>query len=167
MPAGGKLTVETMNAHIDDAYAASNLDAVPGQYVVLAVSDTGAGMEPEVLTSAFEPFYTTKGIGHGTGLGLSQIYGYLKQTGGHAKIYSEHGQGTTVKLYFPRKLGSDEATPPEAESEAPSVSRGSADEVILVVEDEAGVREVAVQSLVDLGYTVREAKDGPTASEAA
>jgi signal transduction histidine kinase len=164
MPEGGKLTVETMNAHVDDAYAAANPDAVPGQYVVVAVSDTGVGMPPEVLGRAFEPFYTTKGVGHGTGLGLSQIYGYLKQSGGHARIYSEVGHGTTVKLYLPRHMAGDMSAAPERSSTSPATARGKG-EVVLVVEDEPGVRSIAVEALTDLGYTVFEAEDGACALE--
>lgn len=162
MPNGGKLTVETMNAHLDEAYAEENRDVTPGQYVLIAVSDTGTGMPPEVARRAFEPFYTTKEVGRGTGLGLSQLYGYLKQSGGHAKIYSEEGRGTTVRLYMPRHRGSEQA--PEAEAAA-QVTRPLAKpgETILVVEDEAGVRATTVETLRELGYTVRHAPDGATA----
>jgi signal transduction histidine kinase/CheY-like chemotaxis protein len=162
MPDGGKLTVETMNAHIDDAYAAANPDAAPGQYVVVAVSDTGVGMPPDVLGRAFEPFYTTKEVGHGTGLGLSQIYGYLKQSGGHAKIYSEPGEGTTVKLYLPREVAGTEASI-EQPAAASAVATAKPGEVVLVVEDEANVRSFAVEALGELGYVVHEAEDGPAA----
>jgi signal transduction histidine kinase/ActR/RegA family two-component response regulator len=163
MPGGGKLTVETMNAHIDDAYAASNPDASPGQYVVVAVSDTGTGMPPDVLERAFEPFYTTKGVGDGSGLGLSQIYGYLKQSGGHAKIYSEVGRGSTVKLYFPRRMAGGETVQETQAEEPPELAAGRIEETVLVVEDEPGVRSTAVEALRELGYTVLEAEDGPAA----
>jgi CheY-like chemotaxis protein len=163
MPEGGKLTVETMNGHVDEAYAAANPDTAPGQYVVVAVSDTGVGMAPEVLHRAFEPFFTTKGVGTGTGLGLSQIYGYLKQSGGHAKIYSEPGRGTTVKLYLPRFIGSAEAVEDASPQEPAILAVGRAEETVLVVEDEPGVRSVAVEALRELGYTVREAEDGAAA----
>jgi CheY-like chemotaxis protein/nitrogen-specific signal transduction histidine kinase len=162
MPGGGKLTVETMNAHIDDAYAALNPDAVPGQYVLVAVSDTGTGMPPDVLERAFEPFYTTKGVGEGSGLGLSQIYGYLKQSGGHAKIYSEPGRGSTVKLYLPRQMPGEGGEEPKAE-EPTVLAIGRIEEIVLVAEDEPGVRETAVEALRELGYTVLEAEDGPAA----
>jgi signal transduction histidine kinase len=115
MPNGGKLTLEGANIYVDQDYAQLNPELPPGQYVVLCVSDTGIGMEPDVLEHAFEPFFTTKELGHGTGLGLSQVYGFVKQSGGHIKIYSELNQGTTVKIYLPRLIGSarDEANEPD------------------------------------------------------
>ena len=102
MPKGGKLTLETANVYLDESYAASQVEVVPGQYVMVAVTDSGSGMTPDVMSKAFDPFFTTKDVGHGTGLGLSQVYGFAKQSGGHVKMYSEPGEGTTVKLYFPR-----------------------------------------------------------------
>jgi len=98
MPEGGRLTIETANAHIDEAYAVNYAEVTPGQYICISVSDTGKGMDPETVARAFEPFYTTKPVGQGTGLGLSQVYGFVKQSGGHVKIYSEVGHGTTVKI---------------------------------------------------------------------
>jgi PAS domain S-box-containing protein len=156
MPDGGKLTIETANAHLDADYAARNAEVAPDDYVVLAVSDTGGGMPPEVVERAFEPFFTTKGIGKGSGLGLSMIYGFAKQSGGHLKIYSELGHGTTVRLYLPSAKALQTAVPaPAASSES---HRGS--ETILVVEDDADVRQLAVTQLKSLGYRVLEASDG-------
>jgi CheY-like chemotaxis protein len=157
MPDGGKITLETMNAHLDDAYAANQSEVRPGQYVAVAVTDTGTGMTADVISRAFDPFFTTKKPGQGTGLGLSQVYGFAKQSGGHVKIYSEVGQGTTVKLYLPRYVGDEAELAP-----APSFDRpmaGKPTEIVLVVEDEAGVRQMSVQMLRDLGYTVMHASD--------
>ena len=161
MPDGGRLTIETCNAHLDTAYAARAREVRPGQYVCICVSDTGAGMSREVAERAFEPFFTTKPIGQGTGLGLSMVYGFARQSDGYAKIYSEHGQGTTVKLYLPRFYGEGaepELSQPVDEAPHPS-SRG---EVVLVVEDEAAVRELVVEVLSELGYRALEASDGPS-----
>lgn len=161
MPGGGKLTIETRNAFLDETYSRNEDDVTPGQYVELAVTDTGTGMSPEVAAKVFEPFFTTKGVGHGTGLGLSQVYGFIKQSGGHVKIYSEVGDGTTVKLYLPRLAAdSGESRKAAAPEMAPL---GDAGERILVVEDEDGVRSLAVELLRDLGYTVQEASAGAAA----
>ena len=161
MPDGGKLTLETQNAHLDDAYVAAESGLAPGQYVLLAVTDTGTGMPPEVAARAFEPFYTTKEVGKGTGLGLSQIYGFAKQTGGHLRIYSELGHGTTVRLYLPRShnVAAGETKPVAADT----LPVGSTDETILVVEDDDSVRATSVETLRELGYSVVEAPDGPSA----
>jgi signal transduction histidine kinase len=160
MSNGGKLTIETSNAHIDEAYVASHTEVMPGQYVAIAVTDTGVGMDSKTLVRAFEPFFTTKAVGKGTGLGLSQVYGFVKQSGGHVKIYSEVGQGTTVKLYLPR-LATQGAT---AEKVEPTPSPEAAqDETILVLEDDDEVRSYSVDSLRELGYRVIEAHDGPSA----
>ncbi len=159
MPEGGKLTLETDNAHLDDDYATHNADVAPGDYVALAVTDTGTGMTREILEHAFEPFFTTKEIGKGTGLGLSMIYGFAKQSQGHVKIYSEVGHGTTVRLYLPRKSAAAAATAPATIDRAHMQGR----EAILVVEDDADVRAFVVGQLGELGYRVIEAADGPQA----
>ena len=156
MPDGGKLTIEAANVYLDDHYAAT-ADVPAGQYVGLFVRDTGLGMPPDVVAQAFDPFFTTKEIGQGTGLGLSQVYGFVKQSGGHVKIESELGAGTTVKIYLPRLLVSDGATDVPAVNM--SVPRADG-ETILVVEDEAGVRRFAVEMLQELGYHVLDAPDG-------
>ena len=160
MPDGGKLTIETANAHIDESYAASHAEVVPGQYVVISVSDSGVGMDPRTAAQAFEPFFTTKGVGKGTGLGLSQVYGFVKQSGGHVKIYSEMGQGTTVKVYLPRFHGGPVEDAIESIEPLPE---GDAEETILVVEDDDDVRTHSVECLRELGYRVVEAHDGPSA----
>jgi CheY-like chemotaxis protein len=159
MPNGGKLTIETANAHLDEAYVATATEVAPGQYVVIAVSDTGSGMSRHVLEHAFEPVFTTKPTGHGTGLGLSQVYGFVKQSGGHVRLYSEPGEGTTAKIYLRRHVG--EAIE-EASTEA-TVPDGQGKETVLVVEDDPNVREYTTELLRDLGYTVIEAEDGPSA----
>jgi CheY-like chemotaxis protein len=161
MPDGGKLTLETANAHLDDAYARINAEAIPGQYVMVAVSDTGIGMTPEVVEKAFEPFFTTKGLGEGTGLGLSQVYGFIKQSGGHIKIYSELGEGTTVRFYLPRLR----ERPPVVQEDAPIVLPPplGGQETILVVEDNDEVRAYTTDILRELGYEVFEATEGDTA----
>ena len=148
MPSGGKLTVEAFNQTLDRDYRRTNPEVAPGQYALISVSDTGHGMTPDVLARAFEPFFTSKEIGQGTGLGLSQVYGFVKQSGGHVKIYSEVGQGTTVKLYFPRARGH-----PDDVEDDHDTSRGSIDnEVILVVEDDEDLRWYLIEALRDLDY---------------
>jgi CheY-like chemotaxis protein len=155
MPDGGKLTIETSNAHLDEAYSASHAEVIAGQYILIAITDNGAGMSPAAINKAFDPFYTTKPDGKGTGLGLAQVYGFIKQSGGHAKIYSEPGHGTTVKLYLPRYTGSEDSTQaPEAVRSAPL---GTAQETILLVEDDERVRLLSIASVRELGYTVLEA----------
>jgi PAS domain S-box-containing protein len=160
MPDGGKLTIETANSHLDDAYARIHDEVQAGQYVGIFVTDTGVGMAAEVVAQAFEPFFTTKDIGQGTGLGLSQVYGFIKQSGGHVKIYSEVGEGTTVKLYLPRDRGSEAAVNERAE--AGELPRGQG-EIVLVVEDDPDVRDYTVEMVTDLGYSVLTAGDGATA----
>ena len=160
MPDGGKLTIETANAHLDDGYADAYPELKPGQYVVTCVTDTGTGMTPDVIARAFEPFYTTKPIGQGTGLGLSQVYGFVKQSGGHVKLYSEAGHGTTVKIYLPRMTSPRDE---ERETHVIAPLRGGLHEVVLVVEDDNDVRLFTSESLRELGFTVLEAYDGPSA----
>jgi len=156
MPDGGKLTIEAANVYFDEEYAAK-AEVLPGQYVGIFVSDSGIGMTADVASKAFEPFFTTKEIGQGTGLGLSQVYGFMKQSGGHAKIYSEIGAGTTVKLYLPRHYASDGAA--EAPSAAVAIPRANG-ETVLVVEDDSDVRSFTSEVLRELGYRVIDASDG-------
>ncbi|MGF7151734.1 PAS domain S-box-containing protein [Sphingomonas zeicaulis] len=162
MPDGGRLIVETCNAHFDSAYAARQRDVKPGQYVCICVTDTGTGMSQDVIAKAFEPFFTTKPIGQGTGLGLSMIYGFARQSEGYARIYSEVGKGTTVKLYLPRWRGEEEGEEAEAATVAPVAESG---ETVLVVEDEPVVRGLIVDVLGELGYNAIEAGDGPKGLE--
>ena len=157
MPTGGNLTVETANRWLD-GMVARNLDLAPGQYVSLCVSDNGAGMTPEVAARAFDPFFTTKPIGSGTGLGLSMIYGFVRQSGGQARIYSEPGRGTMVCLYLPRHRGPAEQ--PEAPAEFAEALRAGQGESVLIVDDEPTVRMLVTEVLQDLGYTAIEAADG-------
>jgi CheY-like chemotaxis protein len=161
MPGGGKLTIETANTHLDRAYVAHNAEVAPGQYVVICVSDTGSGMDEETVNRAFEPFFTTKEVGKGTGLGLSMVYGFVKQSGGHLKIYSEPGEGTTVKIYLPRMMGADASV--EEAAEKTIVPEGAREEIILVCEDDEDVRAYSVEVLRELGYGVLEAADGRAA----
>ncbi len=157
MPGGGRLTIELANKVLDDTYARAHADVTPGDYAMLAVSDTGHGMTPEVMARVFEPFFTTKPEGKGTGLGLAMVFGFIKQSGGHVNIYSEPGEGTTVRLYLPRAVGA--GAPVRQRSLAPvDLPHGSA--TVLVVEDEPAVREIATAILGDLGYRVLEAVDG-------
>jgi PAS domain S-box-containing protein len=160
MPDGGKLTIETQNAHLDSAYVHANVEVTPGQYVVICTSDTGTGMDKETLAHVFEPFFTTKEVGRGTGLGLSQVYGFVKQSGGHVKIYSEPGHGTTVKIYLPRLLGTPQDEDAAAEQIVPEGTRA---ETVLVVEDDDDVRAYTVDVLREIGYRVLEAHDGGSA----
>ncbi|MEP9378161.1 response regulator [Aquabacter sp. CN5-332] len=158
MAGHGKLTIEAGNALLDDVYAALHPDVKAGQYVMLAVTDTGCGMTPEVMEHVFEPFFTTKPEGQGTGLGLSMVYGFVKQSDGHIKIYSEPGQGTTIRIYLPRvREAEDVAT----ETEAGPITGGT--ETVLVVEDDEQVRSTVVDLLSDLGYGVLKARDAQSA----
>jgi PAS domain S-box-containing protein len=155
----GRLTIEANNAVLDDLYCRNHADVAPGQYVMIGVTDTGTGMTPEVLRQAFEPFFSTKDEGKGTGLGLSMVYGFVKQSGGHVKIYSEPGQGTTVKIYLPRSLAAEDTLAPLAE---PQQAVGGT-ETILVAEDDEAVRTTVVEMLTDLGYRVLKAADAASA----
>jgi CheY-like chemotaxis protein len=162
MPQGGRLAIETANKQLDFDYTARNVDVAPGDYVMLAVSDNGTGIAPSILDKVFEPFFTTKEQGQGTGLGLSMVYGFAKQSGGHVKIYSEVGHGTTVRLYLPR-AGADRQRSDVRASERAEELFGDAK--VLVVEDSAEVRRVAVNYLLAFGYRVIEAGSGPEALE--
>ncbi|MHB0708018.1 ATP-binding protein, partial [Roseomonas mucosa] len=157
MPDGGKLTVEADNKVID-ARMARDLDMPAAEYLALCVTDNGTGMSPEVIAKAFDPFFTTKPIGEGTGLGLSMIYGFVRQSGGQVRITSEVGQGTTVCLYLPRHLG--EAGRVEAQPELTDVPRAERGETVLVVDDEPTVRMLVTEVLEELGYMALEAADG-------
>jgi signal transduction histidine kinase len=156
MPDGGKLTIETANTHLDDAYCRQNPEAQPGQYVMLAITDTGIGMPADVTARVFDPFFTTKPTGKGTGLGLSQVYGFVKQSQGHIKIYSEPGAGTTVKIYLPRLIGNAQ----EIKRAATEPMRtGDRSEAVLVVEDDSLMRRLTADALHELGYTVFESEN--------
>jgi CheY-like chemotaxis protein len=138
----------------------------PGQYVLIAVTDTGTGMTPDILSAAFEPFFTTKTVGKGSGLGLSQVFGFVKQSGGHVKMYSEVGHGTTIKLYLPRSFDSESAgnaASLQRHNETRDMTRGDSRQIVLVVEDESQVRGLTVMSLRELGYTVLHAEDAVAA----
>jgi CheY-like chemotaxis protein len=160
MPGGGRLTIELGNKVLDEYYAREHAEVTAGDYALLAVSDTGHGMSAEVVRRVFEPFFTTKPDGKGTGLGLAMVFGFVKQSGGHVKIYSEPGEGTTVKIYLPRAVGAV-AVAGQRSLVPVELPRGSA--TILVVEDEPAVREIACAILSDLGYRILEAADGEEA----
>lgn len=164
MPEGGQLSIETANAHLDDAYVAAERDVTPGEYVAICVTDTGVGMSHEIIARVFEPFFTTKPLGAGTGLGLSMVYGFAKQSEGYVRISSEEGQGTTVKLYLPRhrEIPGEDATRDQP-AEAPQVG---GNETVLVVEDEPIIRDLIVEVLTDMGYETLAAKDGPSGLKA-
>src|SRR6185312_14358876 len=159
MPDGGKLTLETRNVYLDEGYASMNSEVAVGHYVMVAVSDTGTGIRPENLEKVFDPFFTTKEVGKGTGLGLSMVFGFVKQSGGHLKIYSEVDHGTSMKIYLPRATGLQESAT-EASS-APMIARGS--ETVLVVEDDPLVRKYVVTQVQSLGYTTLEAANATEA----
>jgi CheY-like chemotaxis protein len=158
MPEGGRITIETANKWLD-ARAAKERELPAGQYVSICVTDTGTGMTPDVIAQAFDPFFTTKPLGHGTGLGLSMIHGFVRQSGGQVRIYSEVGKGTTMCLYLPRFVGElDHADAPQA----PAVADHGHGEIVLVVDDEATVRMLMVEVLEEVGYIAIEAIDGPS-----
>jgi two-component system, cell cycle sensor histidine kinase and response regulator CckA len=156
MPMGGKLTIETANVYVDEGYAGRHISINPGWYVMLAVSDTGSGMDAQTQERIFDPFFTTKEVGKGTGLGLSTVYGIVTQSGGNIWVYSELGRGTTFKVYLP--CVDRCAEEPESSSDCNLVSEGN--ETVLLVEDEEMVREMAKEILEESGYQVLEAKHG-------
>jgi CheY-like chemotaxis protein len=156
MPDGGRLTIETANRWLDDRIAREH-GLEPGQYVSVCVSDTGSGIDKATLERVFDPFFTTKPIGQGTGLGLSMVYGFARQSNGHVRIYSEVGQGTMVCLYLPRHLGEEDEEPAVAPADLASTH---ADQTVLVVDDEPTVRMLVVDALEELGYACLEAPDG-------
>ena len=158
MPEGGALKIQTSSENFETAQADGLDEISPGRYVTIKVSDTGVGMEKDVLAHAFEPFFTTKPIGEGTGLGLSQVYGFVKQSGGHVRLNSEPGKGTSVTMYFPRAIASDRSQEPDVSHAAPTGT-----ETVLVVEDDVDVRQYTVDALRDLGFHVIEAHDGESA----
>lgn len=161
MPESGSLTIETANSHLDHEYAESHQEVRPGQYVMIAISDTGHGMTAEVASRAFEPFFTTKDVGRGSGLGLSMVYGFVKQSGGHVKVYSEVAHGTTVRMYLPRAF----APVPDKNTIERSAVLTHGSETILVVEDDDLVRVHLIGQLRQLGYRVFGASDGARALE--
>jgi CheY-like chemotaxis protein len=159
MAAGGKLVLETSNVYLDEGYASTQSEVTVGNYVMIAVSDTGSGIPASDLEKVFDPFFTTKEVGKGTGLGLSMVFGFVKQSNGHIKIYSEEGHGTAVKIYLPRATGLDQTA---AEMQASSRVKGG-NEVVLVVEDDALVRRYVITQIQGLGYTTLEASNAAEA----
>ena len=155
LPDGGRLTIETANRYLDER-AARARELAPGQYISLCVTDTGSGMTPEVIERAFDPFFTTKPLGSGTGLGLSMVYGFVRQSGGQIRIYSEIGKGTTVCLYLPRFAGAED----RPETDISAAGEHGAGETVLVIDDEPAVRMVITEILRDNGYAALEAADG-------
>jgi CheY-like chemotaxis protein len=158
MPTGGRLTIETQNAYLDDRYAAAHLGTLAGQYVLISITDTGSGIPQDIINKVYDPFFTTKVVGKGTGLGLSQVYGFVKQSGGHIKIYSEPSKGTSVKIYLPRHTQAEAADETDTTPNGPPCE--GQQELVLVVDDEPAVRELAVDALKELGYRTMEAMDG-------
>lgn len=160
LPTGGRVVIETRNVLLDQAYADQNPDARPGAYVLVSVSDNGVGIDPSILPHVFEPFFTTKDVGRGSGLGLSQVYGFAEQSGGHVKIYSEVGIGTTVKVYLPK---ANERLIADEKQQLIPLRSANGGETVLVVEDDEAVLAMAIESLTDLGYRVLVAHDGQEA----
>ena len=161
MPEGGRLTIETANCHLDDDYARQHTDVAAGQYVMIAVTDTGTGIAPEIIEKIFEPFFSTKDVGKGTGLGLSQVHGFIKQSKGHIKVYSEVGHGTSIKIYLPRFYGAaTQQSAPRRRAE-----RSVSSHLVLVVEDDVRMREMTAASLTELGYLVIQAESAQAALE--
>jgi CheY-like chemotaxis protein len=160
MPKGGSLLIVTANRHLDTDYAATHAEVTPGDYAMIEVSDTGAGMTPDVAQRVFEPFFTTKQPGRGTGLGLSMVYGFIKQSGGHINLYSEPGIGTTFRLYLPRTAARTSAPTAKSTVTAPAAALG---EMILTVEDNRSLRRVVVRQLTQMGYRVLEAENAAEA----
>lgn len=165
MPEGGKLTIETANSYLDESYTSQFSEVKPGPYVLLSVTDTGTGIPPDIMPHIFEPFFTTKPAGLGSGLGLAMVYGFVKQSGGHIRIYSEAGHGTTVKIYLPRLMAAQErqAAPAAAPAGLAAVPLAAPGETILLVEDNHGVRDYGRAALEELGYSVIEAGDAAVA----
>jgi two-component system, cell cycle sensor histidine kinase and response regulator CckA len=159
MPRGGKLTFETANVELDEGYASSHAEVVPGRYVLMAIGDNGAGMDVETLPHIFEPFFTTKEKGKGTGLGLSTVFGIVKQTGGHLSVYSEVGLGTTFKIYLPQVRVAAQ----EAQAQQARAATVGGKETILLVEDEEALCEFAAKVLEGYGYKVLKCKNGEDA----
>jgi CheY-like chemotaxis protein len=160
MPDGGRLTIETANTYLDEAYCRQNPEIEPGQYVMIAVTDTGSGMSADVAARVFDPFFTTKPAGKGTGLGLSQVYGFVKQSRGHIKVYSEVGAGTNVKIYLPRLIADAKEI---KRAIAETMQTGVRSEIILVVEDDTLMRRLTTEALHELGYTVFESENATNA----
>ena len=160
MEKGGTLTIETQTTSLDAFYAKKHPEVIPGRYVMIAVSDTGTGMSSELLEKVFQPFFTTKPLGQGTGLGLSMVYGFIKQSGGHISVYSEVGHGTSVKMYLPQQSAGELAVAPEVEVSAAPIAMSLRKKKILVVEDQEAVRAVACGFLEDFGYDIVQAGDG-------
>jgi signal transduction histidine kinase len=165
MNGNGRFTIESGNAYLDDVYVSQHADIVAGQYVLIAMTDTGTGMAPETAMKAFDPFFTTKEVGRGTGLGLSQVYGFVKQSNGHVKIYSEIGQGTTIKIYLPRYIAPQEQPRPQEEPRKFKRIENASDYIILVVEDDDKMRQLSVEALRELGYVVLHANGAEQALE--